>query len=172
MKVCPKCGAQLDDNARFCDKCGADVNAQAAAGQGQPVPPMQPVTPPPVYNNAQTYQQAAVDTSDHTAEFSPEDISKNKVIAMCPYLFSVIGIIIALLATKDSAYVGFHVRQALKINVCLVLFAFANIIPILGWIAYGVWTLITFVLILMGFFYVCKGQAKEIPIIKSFGFLK
>lgn len=166
MKVCPKCGAQLGDNVRFCDKCGADVGAQQAAGQ---VPP---VAPPPVYNNAQAYQQPASDPADHTAEFSKEDISQNKVIAMCPYLFSVLGIIIALLASKESQYVAFHVRQALKINVCIVLFAFANLIPFLGWIVYGVWMIITFVLILIGFFNVCNGKAKEIPIIKGFGFLK
>ncbi len=53
---------------------------------------------------------------DHTAEFSAQDISDNKVIAMLVYLMGTVGIIIALLA-RDSRYAGFHVRQALKLTV-------------------------------------------------------
>ena len=32
-KYCIKCGAQLDDQANFCDRCGAAQNEQAAAQQ-------------------------------------------------------------------------------------------------------------------------------------------
>lgn len=35
MSYCPKCGAQLPDNARFCGICGAPIAAAPAAGQFQ-----------------------------------------------------------------------------------------------------------------------------------------
>ena len=61
------------------------------------------------------------DPYDHTSEFTAKDISDNKVIAMLVYLMGTVGIIIALLASKDSPYLSFHVRQALKFTVLEVL---------------------------------------------------
>ena len=83
-----------------------------------------------------------------------------------------IGIIITLLAAGTSAYAGFHVRNALKIQVVTILSCFLAIIPFLGWIAVGVWAIIAFVLNIICFFNVCSGKAKEAPIISSLGFLK
>lgn len=149
MKNCPKCGNPCDDSAAFCNKCGNSFGA-APNYQAQPM----------------------YDPADHTAEFDKADISENKVIAMAPYLMGWIGIIVALLAINNSKYVSFNVKQALKLEVCLILSAFLCIVPILGWIAFAVCAVIIFVLKIMGFFYVCGGKAKELPIIKGFGFLK
>ena len=92
MKICPKCGAQMEDQAVFCANCGTNYN--------NPYNTAAPVTP----------------EWDHTAEFDPKDVSDNKVIAMLVYLLSVVGILIALLS-QNSPYVSFHVRQALKFLV-------------------------------------------------------
>ena len=147
MKNCPKCGTQCDDGAAFCNNCGASFDGGAA--------------------NAQ-----AADASDCTAEFDREDISANKGIAMAPYLMGWIGIIVALLAINNSKYVAFCVKQALKLEVCLVLSAFMCIVPFLGWLAFSVCAVIIFVLKIIGFFNVCKGKAKELPIVKDLKFLK
>lgn len=149
MKVCPNCRTTFPDSASHCTQCGA---------------PLTSANPQPTYTGASA--------TDHTAEFSPEDISENKVFALLPYIMGFIGVIITLLASHSSPYAGFHVRQALKIQVVFLLSAVLLIIPILGWIAYGVWAIITLVLNLIGFFRVCGGKAIEIPIISSFGFLK
>ena len=92
MKSCPKCGAQMEDQAVFCANCGAN------------------------YNNPYGAAAPVVPEWDHTAEFDPKDVSDNKVIAMLVYLLSVVGILIALLS-QNSPYVSFHVRQALKFLV-------------------------------------------------------
>ena len=96
-------------------------------------------------------------------------------MAMLPYLMGTIGIIIALLACRDSAYTYFHVRQALKITVCTILVTiitavlfFTVIVPIAG----GICAVILFVVKIICFFQVCSGKAKEAPIVSSFGFLK
>ncbi len=153
MKFCPNCHLTYDDTANVCGQCGGPLS----------------VIP------QQVQQQAAYDPTDHTAEFNPRDISDNKVFAMLPYLMSFIGVIIALLAAPSSPFTMFHIRQGLKISVtqillgiCAAVLAITFIVPI----AAGICMIILLVVQIICFFRVCKGQAKEVPIIKNFGFLK
>jgi uncharacterized membrane protein len=152
MKFCPNCHLTYDDTANVCGQCGGPLQVIP-----QQVPQAQP----------------AYDPTDHTAEFNPRDISDNKVFAMLPYLMSFIGVIIALLAAPSSPFTMFHVRQGLKISVTSILVTIVGaIIPFLGWIAAGICALVILVVEIICFFRVCKGQAKEPPIIKNLGFLK
>lgn len=183
MKFCPQCGTQLDDAAAVCPNCGNSF--APAEPQPQQVPPVapepapqpvyqQPIYQQPVYQQP-VYQQPVapvIPAYDHTAEFDAEDISNNKVFAMAVYLLGTIGIIIALLASHESKYAGFHVRNGLKFSVTVTICAFACIIPILGWIAFGVAVGIIAVLRIICFFQVCKGKAVEPAIIRGLGFLK
>ena len=150
MKVCPQCRISYNDSETVCGKCGGALMTL----------------------EMQTAPEAPADRADHTAEFSPADISQNKVVAMIPYLLGWIGIIIALLASGTSPYASFHVRQALKIQICSVLAGFLAIIPILGWIAMGICAILAVVISLVGFFDVCNGRAREPLIISKFGFLR
>jgi uncharacterized membrane protein len=150
MKVCPQCRISYNDFETVCGKCGGALMTI----EMQPAP------------------AAPADMTDHTAEFDPADISQNKVVAMVPYLLGWIGIIIALLASGTSPYASFHVRQALKIQICSVLAGFLAIIPILGWIAMGICAILAVVINLIGFFDVCRGMAREPLIISKFGFLR
>ena len=187
--ICPKCGSEMNDGSAFCTKCGAALNAQnneQAKGNPNPqagtqmngMPQGNPNPQAGPQMNGMPYgmpQQPYMDPKDHTAEFNPKDISDNKVMAMLPYLMGTIGIIIALLACRESAYTYFHVRQALKITVCTILVTvitavlfFTVIVPIAG----GICAVILFVVKIICFFQVCSGKAKEAPIVSSFGFLK
>ena len=145
MKVCTNCHLSFPDSASHCTQCGAPLTTVA----DQPGDPL-----------------------DHTAEFDPADISANKVFALIPYLMGWFGVIITLLASSSSPYAGFHVRQALKIQIVTLLSLVLAIIPFLGWIAIGVWAIIALVLDLICFFRVCSGKAIEAPIVSSFKFLK
>lgn len=149
MKVCTNCHLSFPDSASHCTQCGAPLTTVADQ--------------PPVYSG---------DPLDHTAEFDPADISANKVFALIPYLMEWVGVIITLLASSSSPYAGFHVRQALKIQIAALLSLVLLIIPFLGWIAVGVWAIIALVLDLICFFRVCSGKAIEAPIVSSFKFLK
>lgn len=160
MTFCPNCGTTLEDNAQFCKSCGFVMGQQAAAPNMAYAAP----APQPVYN-----------PTDHTAEFTAEDISNNKVLAMMPYLTGFIGIVIALLAINHSKYVAFHVKEALKIQVAstllsllTVLLCWTFIVPIAG----GICFIILFVVKIICFFNVCGGKAKEAPIISGLKFLK
>lgn len=167
MKNCPNCNTQCDDQVQFCPGCGFSF---------------QQTPPPPAY----AAPAPVVDPFDHTAEFDAKDISDNKVISMLVYLMGAIGIIIALLASNNSAYAGFHVRQALKITVieilapiALAVCAVINIIPFLGWlvfvlvmIAYGVLSVALLVAKIIAFLNICKGKAVEPIIVRNISFLK
>lgn len=134
----------------------------------------------------QPYGQAYIpqipyrDPYNHTSEYDASEISNNKIFAMLPYLLGWIGVIVALLACKNKdgskiGYIDFHVRQALKITVVNTLLGIITLL--LFWtfifaIAGGICMLIMFVIRIIGFFSVCSGNAKELPIVRSLGFLK
>lgn len=158
MKTCPNCNAQLEDDMVFCVNCGTNLNAaQTESAQ----------------TAASVYMQA--DPYDHTAEFDAKDISDNKVMAMICYLFGFIGIIVALIAAKDSPYTAFHVRQALKIQVALTLativmsLTFWLILPVIAYVVLvGILTVAQYIC----FFQVCSGKAKEPFLINKLNFMK
>lgn len=196
MKTCPTCGATLDDATMFCTQCGTNlqgapdfantqgsasnqdtVNQDAAPNQGMPNQGMPNQGPMPGQGVPyQQYAQAPVfDPYDHTAEYSPKDISDNKVIAILVYLMGTIGIIIALLASKESPYVAFHLRQGLKflavevlVGIVSAVLFFTLIVPIAG----GIFLIVLWVIKIICFFQICSGKAKEPAIIRSLGFLK
>ena len=155
MKICPKCQNQVNDDTVFCPNCGNNFAAAESA--------------------AVAYAPAPANSFDHTAEFTAKDISDNKVIAMCVYLLGTIGILIALLASKESPYAGFHVRQGLKFTVATTLTAIVTgllcwtcIVPIAG----GILMIALFVVRIICFFNVCAGKAIEPAIIRSVPFFK
>ena len=148
---CPGCGAQVEDGTVFCPQCGNNLSNPGA--------PAAPILPP----------------YDHTMEFEAKDVSDNKVYAMLVYLMGIIGVIIALLAGKDSPYAQFHIREGIKLTVVNILLAICA--AVLCWtfivpIAAGIAMVIVFVLRVIAFFQICNGKAVEPAIIRNFGFLK
>ena len=213
MMICPNCGTEISDNARFCRKCGTKIEQQdKTTGEdgvefdwNQKVeidepeenydwgPPlgdegddgnMMPVSVSPKDNSVESYDEdesfeyegdGVIPPWDHTHEFSPEDISDNKVMAMAPYIMGPIGVIIALLAAQNSPYAGFHVRQGMKIlilqaivSLITILLCWTFIVPIAGIILLVILT----VLQILSLVWVCKGKAIEPPILRNLKFLK
>ena len=186
MAFCSKCGAQVNDGTTFCPSCGAPIGQQAQQ-QARPQQAQQPQQQ--AQQQRQQYQQQAgqqqagqqqyanpvpaVDPKDHTKDFDKEDISKNKVYAMLAYLFGIFGLIIIMIAAKDSKYAQFHARQAAKLIVLngLLIIAFAAlmitiIVPFVAMIG----MIIVAVVQIICFFNVCAGKAKEAPIVSAFKF--
>ncbi len=205
MKICANCGAQLPDDAAFCNNCGSALtdsnnNAESAAPaagadnaapaeQSAQAPTPTPVPAPvPQPNPQQNYQQnfnqasyqqpqyqqpyVAYDPKDHTNEFDPQDIAENKLFAILPYLFScIVGIIVGMYV-KDSAYVKFHIKNAIRLDIAGILIVLLCVIPFIGWIAAIVCGLILGVVEIIAIVWAFQGKAKELPIISSIGFLK
>lgn len=170
MKNCPNCNAQLADDAVFCTNCGNTVAAQTQQN---------PNSNPNNYAQ-QTYQQPqyapVVNVYDHTADFAPEDVHKNKLFALLCYIMGVVGVVIALLARsgENSEYLSFHIRNALKIAilqmlvaVITVLLAWTCIVPFAGGVCLAILTVVN----IISFFQTCGNKSVETPIVRNFTFL-
>lgn len=189
MAFCKNCGNQLAEGGTFCAVCGTPVAqpevqpepvpVQQPEPQPEPAPQYQPPVQPVQYQAPvqQPYQpvQPAYNPSDHTADFTPEDISNNKVTAMAAYMLGMFGIVIALLAAPESKYAGFHSRQALKLEIVnqlliivSIVLCWTFIVPILGGLAMAA----LFVIRIICFFQVCGGKAKDAALVGSLPFLK
>ncbi|MGN0502226.1 MAG: zinc-ribbon domain-containing protein [Ruminococcus sp.] len=170
MKTCPKCNAQLADDAMFCTNCGASFQN----------PNPQPQQNVYQTNAQQTYAQPVapvVNVYDHTAEFDPQDVHENKIFAILCYIMGIIGVIVALLARSSvkSPYLSFHIKQALKITITTVLLGFISvllcwtcIVPIAGWVCIVILEVVSIIC----FFQTCFNKSVEAPIVRSLPFLK
>lgn len=153
MKLCPRCNMQLEDAAAFCPNCGTQFIPNATAPQPAYIP---------------------VDPTDHTAEFAPQEVADNKLYASLCYLMSIIGIVLCLLANKDSAYLQFHIRQSLKLLIVEALLGVAAgvlAITVVVPIAAAVCLLILVVVDIICFFRTLAGKSVEAPIVKKLKFL-
>lgn len=198
MKFCKNCGFQMNDADTFCSACGVPVDNIPAPTQdaapvsdavvndapqtNEPVAPANsqaPVPPPLVYQQPMYQppypQPVPFDPNDHTAEFTAEDISKNKIIAMAAYLLGILGVIIALLASHDSPYAAFHVRESLKLTIVGILGAICCGILCIVFIGLFLLPILAIVLLIVRiicFFNVCSGKAKNAPIVGNLSFFK
>ena len=94
---------------------------------------------------------------------------------MAAYVLGVLGVVVALLAARDSRYAAFHARQALKLEIVSALLLFAGLF--LVWtvvtpVAAAVCEVIVFVVRILCFVQVCMGKAKEAPLIGALPFLR
>ena len=127
---------------------------------------------PPEGAYSQPYQQTYYgDPSDHTLEFAPEEVAEYKLFAVCAYLLSFAGIIIALLVDKDSPYLRFHIKQALRLTIAEMLALIPAIIPVLGWAVMLLLLVVLLVIEIVAIVWAFQGKSKDLPVIKSIGWL-
>ena len=101
--------------------------------------------------------------------YHPEDIKNNKVMAVLAYL-GVLVLIPMFLANK-SRYAKFHTNQGvilLVIEIVACLLGYIPVIRIIGRIL----GILTFVFAIIGIINAVKGEAKELPYIGHFRFIK
>lgn len=185
MKFCIECGAQLDDATVFCTQCGTKqpeiqaepVKAPKAAPAAAPVPTPAPaaVQKPSPAPKAAPVQPKEKKNYDHTAEMDKQDISDNKILAMLVYLCGILGIIVAALVAKESKFVQFHIRQAIKLTLATVLAGF--VIAVAWWTVIGLiagFAALAFleVLAVIQFVQVCMGKAIEPVLVRELPFMK
>lgn len=163
MRFCTGCGAQLEDGAKFCSVCGQKVeSAQTQA--------------PPVAGDGgfQSKLDDAVNqftnTPNTTSEYSPEDISNNKVMAFLSYLW--ILFIVPLIAAPNSPYAKFHANQGLLLFLFDIVIAIVAMIPVVGWIISAVGGALVLIFRIIGIVNSLKGEAKELPLIGKYRIIK
>lgn len=105
MAFCSKCGAEIDEGAKFCPNCGeatgsnkTDGSAKNETGKG-----------------TENEFEKIINTPDTTESFDRDDIAKNKGMAVLSYIW--ILFIIPLFAAKDSKFARFHANQGLVLFI-------------------------------------------------------
>lgn len=158
MKYCESCGARIEGSASFCPVCGAKTAASASDKKTQ----------------AQTRIEEAfnqfTNTANTTAEYSPEDIAKNKLMSIVAYLG--VFCLVPLFIAKDSPYARFHTNQGLLLFLFGLITSVAGLIPYVGWIVAAAISIFNCLLMVVGILNVIKGEAKELPVIGKFRILK
>lgn len=117
------------------------------------------------------------DTADTTAEFSQEDIDKNKLMAILAYLSWLV--LIPLFGAKESKFARFHVNQGLVLAITEIVWWVAEGAVLgrllrglhLGFISSLV-NLVFLVFAVIGVLNAANGKAKELPLIGKFKVLK
>ena len=148
MAICNKCGQQIDDNVQTCPNCGA---------------------PNGVAGNAQNFVNNFTNTADSTAQFDPQDIQDNKVMALLAYLGFLF--LIPLLAAPNSKFARYHANQGLVLFILEAITSVISFIPF-GWIISGILGIFGLVLTIIGIVNAANGQAKQLPLIGGITILK
>ena len=156
---CGKCGAQLNDGAKFCPSCGAPTGSEQA--------------------QQQTYQQP------QQQAYAPvqSDAQQNKVMGILAYLSWLV--IVPWIAAKESPFARYHTNQGLVLAIVeiawwilsAILTAIATAAYSLGFLAViGVisWILgiVFLVFSILGIVNAAKGEMKPLPIIGGIKILK
>lgn len=187
MAFCGKCGTQVDEGVKFCPGCGAPM------GEAQ-----QQTTQNTQQTGAQNEFGAKIaglnNTADNTADFAPQDITDNKVMAILAYFGPLV--LIPILATPKSKFARYHANQGLILLIADIAYGIVQGIlgavlrAIFSWnwnygylggrgAIYGilttvlslVWIVFT-VLAVIGIINAVNGKAKELPIIGKIKILK
>jgi uncharacterized membrane protein len=110
-------------------------------------------------------KKIAREAPDHTADFTADDISKNKLVAILAY-FGLL-FLIPLFAAPQSKFAQFHANQGLLLFIVSVIVGIAGgilwLIPGLGLIANVLLLLAVFAFFLFGVYHTISGRAKELP---------
>ena len=157
MALCNKCGQQIDDNVQTCPNCGA---------------------PNGVAGNAQNFVNNFTNTADSTAQFDPQDIQNNKVMALLASLGFLF--LVPLLAAPNSKFARYHANQGLVLfifeAIAGVVTGIICVIPVAGWIIGGILSsavgIFGLVLTILGIVNAVNGQAKQLPLIGGITILK
>lgn len=108
-------------------------------------------------------EEPAAAAAPAAGEFTPEDASANKVMAILAYLG--ILVLIPLFAAKESKFARFHVNQGLiLLLISVVLFVVGKILPSLS-VLIWILNIGVFVLAIMGIINAAKGEAKKLPVV-------
>lgn len=173
MAFCKNCGAQIQDDAKFCPGCGKAIDNAAA--------------PPQEQSQAQSgYTPPVVPGAPTQAEFI--DAHSNKGMAILSYIIFFIPLLTG--DYKKSPFVKFHANQGTVLFIASAIFgvAYSIILAIFStvfltvfhaWILWGaismvfscLWLLPT-ILCILGIVNAANGKMQPLPLIGKFTIIK
>jgi uncharacterized membrane protein len=103
-------------------------------------------------------------------QYSPEDIDKNKTMAILAYIL----FFIPMLAARESKFAMYHANQGLVLFLAaMIVNILGSIIPLIGWfVILPLGNLAAIVLAVLGIINAYKGEAKPLPLLGGIKLLK
>ncbi len=174
MALCKNCGAQIEDNVKFCPQCGATAEN---IGTQQ----TQPQQNEAAQNNFSAKFASLNNTADTTAEFDANDVTQNKAMAILAYFGPLV--LIPIFAAKGSKFARYHSNQGLLLLIACTAWSIVyniinRIILAISWRLYfissiiGIFSIVFIVLAVIGIVNAANGKAKELPVIGKYKILK
>ena len=174
MALCKNCGAQIEDNVKFCPQCGATA-------ENIGVQQTQPQQNEAAQNNFSAKFASLNNTADTTAEFDANDVTQNKAMAILAYFGPLV--LIPIFAAKGSKFARYHSNQGLLLLIACV--AWSIVYSIINWVILaiswrlyflssiiGIFSIVFIVLAVIGIVNAANGKAKELPVIGKYKILK
>lgn len=167
MKYCVSCGNPVDDSAKFCTVCGAEIKSADEA-------PKDFTAENPSGEARESKVDEAINrltnTADTTSDYAVDDINNNRLMAILAYIG--ILVLVPLFAAKESPFARFHTNQGLLLLILHLIGWVLSFIPYIGWVACGIINVVCFVLFILGLINAVRGDAKELPLIGKYRILK
>ena len=143
MAFCEKCGKEISEGS-VCAECASKTNSE------------------------KSFFQTILDTKDTTAEYSKEEIEKNKVVCGLAYI-PILFWLPLVAGTKGSKYCKFHSNNGLLLLILDIVIGIVStvlgLIPFVGAILGSLLGLITVAFIVFGMVFTFQGKVKELPFI-------
>jgi uncharacterized membrane protein len=92
--------------------------------------------------------------------------TSDKAIAIIAYI-TIFGLIIAFILNQDKKdpFGSFHIRQALGIFISGIALSVVAMVPVIGWVAAVIGSLLILVLWIMGLINAINGNMKPVPVL-------
>lgn len=115
-----------------------------------------------------------LDTKDTTAQYSQEEINKDKVVCGLAYI-PILFWLPLVAGTKNSKYCKFHANNGLMLLIIAVLISIVStilgIIPFVGAILGTILGLVVLAFVIFGMVFTFQGKVKELPFLGGISIL-
>ena len=116
-----------------------------------------------------TVEDIKKEIDDYSDEMDPDDVNKNKLMAVLAYIGPLV--IIPILVAKDSKFAKFHANQGLILFLIALVCSLLTKLKLIGWL-FSVCGAVVFILAVVGIIYACQGKAKELPVVGNWKLIK
>ncbi len=105
--------------------------------------------------------------TEEAKQADPQDVEKNKAMAIVGYIIPILFFISLVTDAKNSPFAKFHANQQLNLLLAaIVVNIVGGVIPFIGWfIILPLGSIFLIVIAIMGIVNAAKGAMKELPLI-------
>ena len=190
MAYCVKCGAKVQDGAKFCSECGASIPEGQAENKDRE---QHTHTNQDTWNYSyqgggyQKEQQSGYQNSGpgenqqyyqyQEEKFEKEDVQRNKVMGVLSYI-GLLVLVPLLAGNKSSPYLRHHLNQGIVLWIASLILNLITNGSLLGYRIFyydlwglslvgGVLSLALFIFAIAGIVSACKGTKNPLPLVGS-----